>query len=145
MASALVFTSLLQQQTGFIRNKDSVNKLICDNEGLLIRIGESSTREYLTQNVTLRAEWDVESVILQKYKELGIQFTFMHVKSHQDDTRDIRNLPLKSRLNVEADRLATAYMVEDIQRRPTVNLFPSAKAQLLINNSSVTRKLPEAI
>jgi hypothetical protein len=145
MASALVFTSLLHQQFEFTRATDSVNKLICDNARLLIRIEESSQWNYLTPNVPLRAEWDVESVILQYYKALGILFTFMHVKSHQDDTVDIQNLTLKSRLNVEADRLTTVYMVEDKRRRSKVNLFPSAHAQLIIGNSSVTCKLPQAI
>jgi hypothetical protein len=43
MASAIIFTCLLQQQTDdFTRAKDSINKLICDNEGLLIWIVSDS-------------------------------------------------------------------------------------------------------
>jgi hypothetical protein len=36
-------------------------------------------------------------------------------------------------------------MQEDLIRRPTVALFPAAKAQLLIQDVSVTRKIPQAI
>jgi hypothetical protein len=35
-------------------------------------------------------------------------------------------------------------MLEDQTRRPIVELFPSAKAQLIIQGASVTRKLPQA-
>ena len=145
MASALLYLRLLQRQIEFKRPRTTTNKLICDNQGLLIRIAEAAEWTYTTPNVTLRAEWDIESVILTIYKELQIPFLFTHVKSHQDDTIPIANLSLESRLNVEADRLATAYMTKDRTRRPTVALFPSAKAQLIIKGASVTRQLPQAI
>jgi hypothetical protein len=44
---------------------------------------------------------------------LKMKFIYMHIHSHQDDATPIANLSLKSRLNVEADRLATAYMQEE--------------------------------
>jgi hypothetical protein len=46
---------------------------------------------------------------------------------------------------VEADQLATEYMQEDLIRPPNVTLFPSAKAQFLIEDVSVTRKIPQSI
>jgi hypothetical protein len=36
----------------------------CNNEGLLIRIEEATEWNSMKPNVTLRAEWDIESVIL---------------------------------------------------------------------------------
>jgi hypothetical protein len=93
------------------------NILICDNEGLLIRvIEEVAAWTYTTPNVvTLRAEWDIiKSVILATYKELNMKFIFMHVKSHhQDDDTPTANISLESCLNMEADCLATSYMQED--------------------------------
>jgi hypothetical protein len=83
--------------------------------------------------MTLHAEWDMN-------------FAFVHVlKSHQDDDTPTAGLTLKSRLNVEAERLATEYMQEDPICRPHAALFLSAKAQLLIKLSSATRKIPQAI
>jgi hypothetical protein len=72
---------------------------------------------------------------------------FQKLKNNSSRTHiDIPHLSsLESRLNVEADRLATKYMKEDLTRRPRVALFPSAKAQLIIQNASVTRKIPQAI
>jgi hypothetical protein len=83
------------------------NTIICDNQGLLTRIKEAIQWTYTTPNVTLRAKWDIESVILTTYKELDIKFTFMHVKNHQDDDGPLENLSLETRMNVEADKLAT--------------------------------------
>jgi hypothetical protein len=145
MASALLWLRLLQRQTGFVRDTTTTNILICDNQGLLTRIEEATKWTYTTPNVTLRPEWDIESVILHNYRELDIPFQFMHVYSHQDDHGPVASLSLESRLNVEADRLATEYLSSAEPRRPIALLFPSAKCQLIINNKSITRKIPQAI
>lgn len=145
MASGLQYLRLIQQTFEFDRISTSHNTIICDNKGLLERIEEASTWGHITPNVTLRAEWDIESVILQLYTELSIKFSFLHVHSHQDDKVSAASLPLEVQLNIEADKLATAYMQEDTTRRPIAALFPSAKAQLIIKGKSVTRKLPFAI
>jgi hypothetical protein len=69
--------------------------LICNNEGLLIKIEEVIEWNY-TPNITLWAEWDNKSFILTMYKELKLQFVFMHVKSHQDDKTPAASLSLKT-------------------------------------------------
>jgi hypothetical protein len=105
----LLYLRLLQQQIGFTRDNNTNNIIICDNQGLLTRIEETTQWSYMPPNVTLRAEWDIESVILQTYQEPAINFMFLHVKSHQDNG-PVANLSLGTRLNVEADRLATEYL-----------------------------------
>jgi hypothetical protein len=146
MARVLLYLRLVQQQTEFKREKQATNTLICDNQGLLIRIEEALAWNYVTPKVTLRAEWDVEMVILMMHKELGLNFLFMHVKSHQDNATPVASLSLESRLNVEVDHFWTEYyMTEDKTLRPTVELFPSAKAWLIIHAGSVTRKIPQPI
>ena len=144
MASALLYLRMIQRERRFTRDRRSINTIICDNEGLLLRIAEASEWKYTTPNVTLRAEWDIESVILDLHKQLNMRFAFKHVKSHQDDNPQA-TLTLETRLNIEADRLATEYMTEDETHRPTVTLFPTAKAQLIIGGVSVTRKIPQAL
>jgi hypothetical protein len=74
MASALLYLRLLQRQYDFKRERNTTNMLICDNEGLLIRIEKANSWSYITPNVTLRAEWDVESLILEVLKELQMKF-----------------------------------------------------------------------
>jgi hypothetical protein len=103
MASGLLFLQLLQCLYEFQRGRRTTNIIICDNEGLLTRIEEASQWTYTMPNVTLRAEWDIESVILDTHKELNMKFVFMHVKSHQDGDTPAANLTLEMRLNVEAN------------------------------------------
>jgi hypothetical protein len=83
-------------------------------------------------------------VILSTYRSLGWVFTFEHVKSHQDDSIQIEDLPLAVRLNVEADRLATEYL-ETSEYQGHAPLFPSAKCQLVIDGDTISRKMPNAI
>jgi hypothetical protein len=90
MASALLYLRLLQREYGIKRDNTTTNMLICDNEGLLIRVEKANEWTYITPNVTLRAEWDVESVILAVLTELKMQFTFQHVLSHQDDDTPVK-------------------------------------------------------
>mgnify|MGYP000517995307 CR=1 FL=1 len=92
----LVYLRLIQRQSQFTRDPRSKNTIICDNQGLLARIEEAAEWTYTTPNVSLRAEWDIESVILKLYKELERKFTIMHVKSHQDDEMLTANLSLEA-------------------------------------------------
>ena len=84
MGSGLVFLCLLQLHYYLDWTTLRGNKLICNNEGLLIRIETTLQWAYLQPNVTLRAEWDIESVILEAYRAITGTFAFTHVKSHQD-------------------------------------------------------------
>jgi hypothetical protein len=111
----------------------------------LTRIEEAIKWKYTTPNVTLQAEWDIESVILTYYKAVDIKSAFMHVKSHQDDDGPIERLSLETRHNVEADRLATEYLQEEHPKRPIALLFPTAKCQLIVNEKSVTRIIPQTL
>ena len=144
MSSGLLYLLQLHRFYGINRNRTSRNTIICDNQGLLTRIENATTWKYTTPNVTLRAEWDVEAAIVDSYKQLGIPFTFLHVKSHQDDDGPVSGLTLEAQLNVQADTLAT----EALKEAPTISkvlLFPSAKCKLIINGKSITRKIPQAV
>jgi hypothetical protein len=136
MASALVYLRILYKHFEIKRERTSINKIICDNKGLLTRIEESSEWDYATPNVTLRAKWDIEPVILGQLKHMDMKFIYMHVKSHQDDDAEVASLSLETRLNFKADCLATEYMTEDRTRRP-----PSRCSQALKLNS-LSKMLP---
>ncbi len=64
----------------------------------------------------------------------------MHVKSHQDDDGPLESLSLKTRLDVEADRLAMEYLQQQQPRHPIALLFPTAKCQLIINERLLGHK-----
>jgi hypothetical protein len=92
MATALIYLEFLQRQKNFQRDALMTNLLICDNQGLLTRIEEAVQWNYTTPNVTLPAEWDIEAVILATYKTLAVHFSFLHMKSHQDDDVAVNDL-----------------------------------------------------
>jgi hypothetical protein len=135
MASGLLFLQIIQQHYQVDWNIMNGHQLICDNKGLLIRIETTLKWTYLHLNVTLRAEWDIELVILKTYREIGWNFQFTHVKSHQDKDIPTASLPLEVQLNVEADRLAAAYLAGSTYQG-RASLFPSAKCQFIIDNDT---------
>jgi hypothetical protein len=69
------------------------------------------------------------------YKELNVDFTFLKVKSHQDDDVPVASLSLETQLNVEADKLATEFLQANKPRQPIALLFPLAKCQLIVNKN----------
>ena len=144
MASIITFLVQLHSLYGIHRPRQTTNKIICDNQGLLTRVEQATTWKYMTPNVTLRAERDLESVILDGYTKLGIPFTFLHVKSHQDEDGPVSDLTLEAQLNVQADSLATEAL-KDAPTYRAVALFPTAICQLIVGGASVTRKIPQAI
>jgi hypothetical protein len=112
MSSGILYLLQIPHIYGIARNRNAHNKIICDNQGLLTRIEKATMWKYMTPNVTLRAKWDLESLIIDSYTQLGIPFILLHVKSHQDDDGPIKGLSLEARLNVQADALATAALTE---------------------------------
>jgi hypothetical protein len=83
-----------------------MNTLICNNQGLIsTRIKEADQWNYTTPNV--RAKWDIKSIMLTTYKYLNLKLSFLHVKSHQDNYFPVASQSFETKLNVEADKLAT--------------------------------------
>jgi hypothetical protein len=95
MGSGLLFIHLLQQHFLINWNQMQGNKLICNNEGLLTCIETMLSWKYLQPNITLHAEWDIESLIINIYRRIGWQFKFEHVHSLQDDSVPILALPIE--------------------------------------------------
>jgi hypothetical protein len=98
---------------------------------------------YLHPNIMLWSKWDIKLVIRDAYHDLGWIFAFEHVKSHQDNSIPVENLPLEVQLNAEADHLATSYLANS-KHQGRVSLFMSAKGQLLINGATMSHKLQNA-
>ena len=57
----------------------------------------------------LASDWDVLTELRHLLKATTLAVTFRHVKSHQDDTVPMAQLPLEAKLNVAADKLAAEY------------------------------------
>jgi hypothetical protein len=86
MSSGLLYLLQIHHFYGIQRNWKLVNKIICDNQGLVTHIGNSTTWKYTTLNVTLLAEWDVESTIVDTYKQLGAMSQCRRIQNVEDST-----------------------------------------------------------
>ncbi len=88
---------------------------------------------------------DIISHALFLWRQLDrFNLTLEWVKAHQDDTVPVPSLPLKAKLNILADKLASDYTahIRNPGKQPRSNpmFFPTAKVSLLVNGQRVTSK-----
>ena len=102
-AAVVTIMSLLQKRI----NVQSTNTLTTylDNEGVVDYQKQSEIRKGLKYH--LSSDVDIHQYILHLTKHSNIKFEWEWVKGHQDDDKDESDLTLESRLNIEADRLAS--------------------------------------
>ena len=109
--------------------------MICDNSFLLQRVStiepEPSTRR------CLYSEADVELQILDTLKQLQADPTYMHVKSHQDNSIPVEELSWNSQLNVRCDEMASATL-KTLETKSKVTMFPASRVLLEINGITIT-------
>jgi hypothetical protein len=75
---------------------------------------------------------------------LGWNFTFEHIKIHQDSSVQLADLPIKVQLNVEANQLARDFLATS-EYQEHASQFPSTKCQLVIEGDTISRKVPNTI
>jgi hypothetical protein len=74
-------------------------------------------------------------------KKLPIEITCIHVKSHQDDDTEIQLLPWEAQMNVQADKLATDYHLDNYAEPSKIIPFiPPSQASLTIKGETITRR-----
>jgi hypothetical protein len=86
----------------------------CDNTTAL----EIFDHDYLPN--PKKPNFDLVSSCWSIKKSSPIQWEAVHVKGHQDRQTPIQELPRKARLNVEMDRVASAYWIHLISRSETM-------------------------
>ena len=75
---------------------------------------------------------------------MGVQCKLHHVKSHQDKSKKVSNLPLKVQLNVESDKLSEQRRLREISFSKS-KLYPSTKTQFLIGKNTETKYIQQPI
>jgi hypothetical protein len=91
----------------------------------------------------LTPEYDIIQGIRSLRDQFPVPLSFHHVKSHQDEHKPFHSLPPPARINILADRLATALH----QKRPNrTGLFPTwipgTRAAIVHNTSPITKHIP---
>ena len=77
----------------------------CDNLAFVNKLSWLLEDDYNNHGLHKSTEQEAFHLIL---KILPRTFSIEHVKGHQDDYRHYRDLPIKDRLNIDADEIATS-------------------------------------
>jgi hypothetical protein len=106
----------------------------CDNLSVVQTITSIITRvRPVFPNDSLRQSWDINQATcrtFQAHPSLSLQ----QVKGHQDRTTTSRNLPLEAPLNIQADKLATAFQEESSHGKNRGPVISGSGCQLVMDN-----------
>ena len=122
---------------------------LCDNDSMLNKALEPQDLNRTFPNSTLDPDWDVVAEIWKAVHRLEGQHcrpTFQHIKGHQDDNTAYGRLSLKAQLNVDADRLADAYIAQN-PNHPyhTVPLLPTSGGQIHLPGGTITHNFKHTL
>jgi len=82
----------------------------CDNQGLINRVAFAMNRSWDNPNHCLSSKYDLESGIVDIIHSLPVNFSYHHVKGHQDEDTAVKVLPWEAQMNRHADMYATDYL-----------------------------------
>jgi hypothetical protein len=111
---------------------------ISDNLELIKRLKAHKHYTEPYPNETLKSEFDVTEQIYRTTESYGIIASYKWVKGHQDKNTAYMDLNLEAQLNVDADKFAGDYQLDQGKFRPMVFLLPSCDAMLSIRGISIT-------
>jgi hypothetical protein len=111
-------------------------------------MSKQATQEEAYPNMTISAEWDILSeirtTIHQNMGSTSIQF--QHIKGHADKHQPYAKLTLMQQLNVDADRLANEYIIQNQNKAYNiVPILPTSGIQLHMEEGTVTYQLKKTI
>ena len=75
-------------------------KLYLDSQSAVQKINEFTTFTKYYSSATLSADWDVLQTAAKYCGLMMSNILLSHVKGHQDDDKEISELPLKAKLNI---------------------------------------------
>ena len=140
MLAATLFTTLFKQHLECSFDS-SVLSYQSDNLELIKRQPNPQSYTYNFPNTTLTAKFNLTKMIHMLHRDHELPSSFCHVKGHQDRDKAHKDLNLSTQLNVEGDRLATAYYDHpEAQFDDRIVPLPSCLAQLSIAGVDVTSK-----
>eukprot|EP00957_Ditylum_brightwellii_P137116 10454948-Ditylum_brightwellii.AAC.1 len=84
-------------------------KIYIDNKGVVTQISNQIGYTFDYPYNTFEPDWGVIAQSAEYLLGLGSKLTIKHVKSHQYDKCDFKELDLLAQLNIRADNLATSY------------------------------------
>ena len=110
---------------------------ICDNLAFVNKLSWLLEDDYNDHGLHKSTEQEASHLIL---KILPKTFSIEHVKGHQDDYRQYRDLPIKARLNIDADEIATSS-----SSIPLNHHIQSTKFIIYVNNEYAHHRIDHQI
>jgi hypothetical protein len=108
-----------------------------DSESLVTRINTERQRMTVHPNDTLVSDWDITNEIQLRLRTFAPNIHVEHVTGHQDRDIPYEELPLMAQLNVEADELASQYMLDHPRTTSRVPRLTHNLCQLELPHGSI--------
>jgi len=141
--AVLLLLNLLAESYSVPSNRPVL--LVCDNEGATIEVGKIISDLHYSLDPK-QTDCDILLEIQGAFQASTSTFKIQWIKGHQNDTTDISNLSLLSRLNIDCDARAKAYLrghLTDVPPPPAV--FHYERWSVFRDGLKITTKLPVAI
>jgi hypothetical protein len=116
-----------------------------DSKSLITRVHKETVNQVLHPNDTLVSDWDVTHEIQHHLRNFVFPVHLEHVRGHQDKHTPYEELPLIAQLNVDADVLATQYMISHPQTTTSVPRLTHKLCQLELPNGSINGRYPNTL
>ena len=115
-----------------------------DNKAFLKRFANYRSYPFYYPNETMKPDWDVLQSCASTWKTLtdsyDLQISFHHVKSHQDKHKDYDKLSLPAQLNIDADHMAEAFLLDNPESIPTAPLIQGAGLHIHCPEGTITTR-----
>jgi hypothetical protein len=109
----------------------------CGNLSVVQTINSIITRvRPVFPNDTLRPSWDIIQATCRTFQAHPL-LSLQHVKGHQDRTTTFWNLPNEAQLNIQADKLATAFQETSSHGTDRGPMIPGSGCQLVMENQVI--------
>jgi hypothetical protein len=140
----------LQHYFSYLDIQPHVELLItsyCDNESLLSTEEAFHIREVDSSSLYIKPDHDIIMQLSALRAKLPFRLASLHVRGHQDDKLDFKQLCRPAQLNVLADRLATAVLKDLREAEKPMELYPlpACRAYLCDNTGYITSKEKHSI
>ena len=108
------------------------------NQSLINRIACAMNRSWDNPNHCLSSEYDLESGIVNVIHSLPVNFSYHHVKGHQDEDTAVEDLPWEAQMSCHADTYATDCLDNWSEPSKLVPLYlPRRLSSLLLASPSL--------
>jgi hypothetical protein len=115
-----------------------------DSKAAIQRILSHTRRGH--HKTKLPNDLDLMTIIIENTKAIQHTIRISWIKGHQDDKKAYDTLPLRARLNIDADRLATRHRLQDKKEvKENTNHIAAQQISISINGIRIQSQVESSI